>query len=118
MLHRSVKPINVLAYVKTFGLWLITAILAFFEILAVRDIIFNLYARFMAASGAFVRYVNYFTATALGQASVYLMVLVAIVVVIGGFEYHRRHMGQPQSQKVLLWTLGIQLAILLAYLLV
>jgi hypothetical protein len=46
------------------------------------------------------------------------MVLVAIAVVIGGFEYHRRHVGQPQSQKVLLWTLAIQLAILLLYLLV
>jgi hypothetical protein len=97
---------------------LVTAVLALFEILAVRDIVFNLYAHFMASSEAFVRYVNYYTATALGQAAVYVMVVVAIAVVVGGFEYHRQHVGQPQSQKILLWTLGIQLAILVAYLLV
>ena len=117
MLEKKVKAPHILVYAKTFGLWLVTAILAFFEILAVRDIVFNLYARIAAATNGVVRAADYATATVLGQVSVYLMVVVTIAIVIGGFEYHRRHLGQLRSQNVLLWTLVFQLLILLVYLL-
>jgi hypothetical protein len=112
------KTTPVWAIVKTFGLWLITAVLAFFEVLAARDIVFNVYARFVVAFNGTVRTADYAVATWLAQAAVYVMVVVAIAIIIGGFEYHRQHVGQPRSLKVLLWTLGIQLAILLVYLLV
>jgi hypothetical protein len=116
MLQENVKSNNILAYVQTFGLWLITAVLAFFEILAVRELIFNLYARLVAATDGAVQSTDYFLATSLGHASVYVMVFVAIAVIIGGFEYHHKHVGEARSQKILLWTVGIQLVILLAYL--
>lgn len=117
MLARNIKPIPPITYVKTFGLWLVTAVLAFFEILVVREIVFNLYARIIAVvNDGVVRSADYFTATALGQITTYVMVVVAIAVVIGGFEYQWWHVGQRRSQKVLLWTLGLQLAVLLVYL--
>ena len=118
MLKGTMKTTPIWAIVKTFGLWLVTAVLAFFEILAVRDIVFNGYARFVVAFNGAVRTADYAVATWLGQGAAYLMVVVAIAIVIGGFEYHRQHLGQPRSLKILLWTLGIQLTILLVYLLV
>lgn len=118
MLKGTMKTSPVAAIVKTFGLWLVTAVIAFFEILAMRDIVYNLYARLIVAFNGTARTADYAMATWLGEAAVYVMVVAAIVIIIGGFEYHRQHIGQPRSLKILLWTLGIQLAILLAYLLV
>lgn len=102
--------------VRTCGLWLVTAVLAFFEIIAVRDIVYNFYARLVIAFDGAVQTADHAVAIWLGQASVVVMTIVAIVITVGGFEYHYRHLGRPQSLKVLLWTLGIQVAILLVYL--
>ena len=113
MIHENVKTNSVLAYIETFGLWLATAVLAFYEILVVRDIVFSLYARLVAALDNSVQVTDRFLATALGQASVYIMVVVAIAIIIGGFEYHHKRVGNPRSRKILLWTLGIQVGILL-----
>ena len=118
MLKGTLKTPPVWATVRTFGLWLVTAVLAFFEILAVRDVVYTLYARLIVAFNGAVQTADYAVATWLAQAAVYTMVVVAIAVVIGGFEYHRRHIGQSRSLNILLWTLAIQLAILLVYLLV
>ena len=118
MVNKSVKTNHVLAYVETFGLWLVTAVLAFYEILIVRDVVFSLYARLVAVLGNTVDLSDRFLATALGQASVYIMVFVTIAVVIGGFEYHHKRVGDPRSRKILLWTLGIQVGILLFSLIV
>ena len=116
MLKGTVKTPPVGAYIKTFGLWLVTAVLAFFEILAVRDIVYGFYARLVVAFKGAAETADYAVATWLAQAAVYMMVVVAVAIIIGGFEYHRRHIGEPRSLKVLLWTVGIQLAILLVYL--
>jgi hypothetical protein len=118
MMNESVKTHSILAYVETFGLWLATAVLAFYEILVVRNLVFDLYARLLAAFGSTVAVSDHFWATALGQASVYVMVFVAIAVIIGGFEYHYKRVGDPRSRKLLLWTLGIQAGILLLSLIV
>lgn len=118
MTHENLKTNSVLAYIETFGLWLVTAVLAFYEILVVREIVFSLYARLVAALGNNVQVTERFLATALGQASVYIMVVVAIAIVIGGFEYHHKRVGDPRSRKILLWTLGIQVGILLLGLIV
>jgi hypothetical protein len=83
-----------------------------------RDIVFNMYARLVIMFNGTVQATDYAVATWLGQGTAYVMVVVAIAIVIGGFEYHRQHINQPRSLRVLLWTLGIQLAILLVYLLV
>jgi hypothetical protein len=118
MLKGTIKTPPVGAIVRTFGLWLVTAVLAFFEIIAVRTIVFNVYARLVIAFNGAVQTADHAAAIWLGQASVLVMTIVAIVITIGGFEYHRRHVGQSQSMRFLLWTLGIQIAILLVYSLV
>ncbi len=40
------------------------------------------------------------------------LVILAIAVLIGGAEYHYKHLGQPQSWKVFSWTLALELSIL------
>ena len=118
MVNKGFKANQILAYVETFGLWLVTAVLAFYEILIVRDLVFSLYARLVAVLGNGVSLIDRFLATALGQVSVYIMVFVTIAVVIGGFEYHHKRVGDPRSRKILYWTLGVQVGILLLSLIV
>jgi hypothetical protein len=102
MMSKQVETNGILAYAETFGLWLITAVLAFYEIVAVRSLIFDLYAHFLNWSGGKVHSSDTFLAVTLGNASIYVMVFVAIAVIIGGFEYHHKRIGDPQSQRVLL----------------
>ena len=116
MLKGTLKRPPMVVIVRTFGLWLVTAVLAFFEIVAVRTIVFNVYARFVITFNGAGQTGDHAVAIWLGQASVLVMTIIAIALTIGGFEYHYRHLGHPQSMKVLLWTLGIQAVILLVYL--
>jgi len=96
-------------YLMTFGLWLATAALAVWEIPGVADLVVGIYARYLTATQAVAQVAENFMGSVLGQGTALVMGLFAVVVIIGGFEYHQRRVGQPESLKVLGWTLGIQL---------
>jgi hypothetical protein len=96
-------------YLATYGLWLGTAILAVYLIALVPDIVMSIYAWLLVFIGRTVQVRSAFEAAALGQGATILMAIIAIAIIVGGFEYHRKHVGETRSLKVLGWTLGIQL---------
>ena len=99
-------------YLTTYSLWIGTTILAVFEISLVRNIVDSIYTRWMVFSDRPAQLRAAFGATALGQGITIVMALMAIAIIIGGFEYHSKRVGEPKAMKVLVWTLGIQIFIL------
>lgn len=99
-------------YLATYGLWLGTVILAIYEISLVREIILSIYAWFLVISDRTAQVRADFQAAALGQGVTIVMAILAIAIIIGGFEYHHRRVGDPKALKILLWTLGVQIVIL------
>jgi hypothetical protein len=92
----------------TFILWLITTVLAFWEITIAQEMVVSIYARFNQATVD-----NYFAAIAFGNWAVFVMAIAFIAIVIGGAEYHRTHIGQPGSWRLFRWTLTFQAIYLL-----
>ena len=87
-----------------FLLWLGTAALGLYEIFVIREIFFQLFARFSQ---------NYRLALALGNWGVMALAAVWIAAFVGGGEYHYRRLGTRASWRLFGWTIGIELAILL-----
>ena len=87
-----------------FLLWLGTAAIGLYEIFVIREIFFQLFARFSQ---------DYWLAAALGTWGVMLLAGVWIAAFVGGGEYHYRHLGTRASWRLFGWTIGIELAILL-----
>jgi len=102
----------------TYGLWLGTAVLAVVEIGLIRNLVLSLYAWISTLQDRTVQVRGTFTGVALSQWATILMAIVAIGVIMGGFEYHHRRVGDPKSTRILLWTLGVQAVILLLGLLI
>jgi hypothetical protein len=93
-----------------FTLWLLTAVLALWEIFVIREMALRFYIHFLpigigqrAASGG---------AAVLGTWIFLPLVILFIAVAIGGAEYHYRRVGQPRSWQVLGWTLAAEWSIL------
>ena len=105
-------------YLTTYGLWLGTAVLAVVEIGLVRNLTLSLYAWVVSLKDQVTQVRGTFTGVALSQWATILMAIVAIGVIMGGFEFHHRRVGEPKSLRILLWTLGVQAIILLLGLLV
>jgi hypothetical protein len=103
------RPID---YLTTYGMWLATAVLAGYQIALVPNIVISIYARLTVLFDQTTLTRSTFEAAALGQGATIVMAIFAITIIIGGFEYHRKHVGETRSLKVLIWTLGIQLSIL------
>jgi hypothetical protein len=100
-------------YLSTYGLWLGTAVLAVVEIGLVSDLVLSLYAWVRTMKSQALQASGTFTAVTLSQWATILMAIVAIAVIMGGFEYHHKRVGDPKGTRVLLWTLGVQAVILL-----
>ena len=107
--RNSPKPAD---YVVTYGLWLVTAGLALWEILIAYDVTGSVYARIIAGRSDIPESLAYSQAVLLSQSVVIFMVIATIAIIIGGLEYHHQHVGEAQSLKVLRWTLGIQFLLL------
>jgi len=99
-------------YVATYGLWLGTTILAIYEISLVRNIADSIFTQWLLLSGRNPQIRAAFEATALGQGITIVMAILAIAIIIGGFEYHSKRVGEPKALRVLAWTLGFQIFIL------
>ena len=105
-------PKKISDYLTTYGLWLATAILAVYEISLVRNIVAAIHARGIALTDRTAQVRSAFEATALAQGITVVMAILAIAIIIGGFEYHSKHVGESKTLKMLAWTLGIQVFIL------
>ncbi len=92
-------------------LWALTSVLAFVLIPAVLEIVLKIYAAFWGSYGFYGEV--YRTGVALRQLLVLPLGLLAVGVIIGGGEYHYRHVGDGRSWKLFSETLAVELAIIL-----
>ena len=90
---------------------MVTAVLGFLGLSPALDILLRIYAGFWGDYGFYGR--TYSTAVALRQILVLPFAMIVIAVIIGGAEYHYRHIGEPASWQVFAQTLGAELAIFL-----
>jgi hypothetical protein len=91
-------------------LWLTTSVLALYEVWLVREMVLRVYARFMADGAPFGA--DYDTALAMGNWLVFALGVVWIGLVIGGGEYHTKHVGTSKSWRLFARTMAVELAIL------
>lgn len=103
---------NPRVYILAYGLWLFTTVMSVFAFLAGREIIIRTYTRFFPLDAW--RFQG-------GQDSLSLLnILISlplaalmIAIIIGGFEYQHRFMGQPGAWRLLARTIAIETGILL-----
>jgi hypothetical protein len=98
------RPRYIFSVILATLLWLSTAVLGFLNLVAVRDIALIALIKL----GSSPQEADFFTILAVMAA-----VIGFIVLVIGGAEYHFKNIGHPSSWKVFIWTLAIQLLILI-----
>jgi len=100
----SLRPRFIVCVILAVLLWMGTAALGFLNILIIRDIVLILSVS-----------IGRTTAEA-GTAAILAVILAGIafiVMVIGGAEYHYRRIGHPDSWKVFLWTIILQLLVII-----
>jgi hypothetical protein len=93
------------------GLWALTTILAFWEILVIREMIIRFYLHFSAVD--FSRAAAASTVTILSTWVFVPLAILFIGVAIAGAEFHYRRVGQPLSWQVFGRTLAVELSILI-----
>ncbi len=95
---------TVVERVAALVLWLVTVGLGIADIYFVREIFFAIFARF-STDGR--------TAALLGDLLVMVCAIVLVGFVVATAEYHRKRLGKRESWKLFIWTLGVELAIVL-----
>ncbi len=105
------KTKHVRAIVLTVGLWLLTLVLMLVTTVALLDVLMRVYAAFWADGGFY----SAATQTAIGIRQVLVLPLgiIAVIVTIGGAEYHREHFNTRQSWRTFARTLAVQGGIIL-----
>ena len=100
------KPI--LLKTTTMILWTGTAILAGYEIFLTRYIVTQLYFLVQNNREVPITVLTKLSATGVGNIASLGMAIVAIAIVVGGFDYHWRHGGEKKSFQILVLTLIFQ----------
>ena len=103
---------NPRVYGLAYGIWFITAILGALIFIAGREIVVRTYTRFFPWDAWRVQ---------LGQGGLSLvnilislpLAMLAIAIIIGGFEYQHRNMGKPEAWQMLARTLAVEAGFLL-----
>lgn len=104
---------RVVVYVGVFLLWVITSGLAVLEIMLVRSLLLRVLTRYFAGHGSPSELLARARADPISKLGALLMTLLALLIVVGGFDFHLGNAGKRRSWVVFGWTLGIQLGLLL-----
>jgi hypothetical protein len=96
-------------------LWALTAYLAGYQIFLVRSIVVNLYLWVLENISVPITVLDRLSATGVGNIASLVMAIIAIAIVVGGFDYHWSHGGEARSFKLLSWTLIFQIALQALY---
>lgn len=99
------------------SLWAMTALLAVYEIFIARTIVVSTYNHLVQRFAFPSTVLERLSAAAIGNLTALVMGIIAIVVVIGGFDYHWSHAGESRSFKLFAWTFAFQLAFMALYIL-
>ncbi len=92
-------------------LWLATSVISLFAMHRALDIVMSIYAGFWGDYSPYGK--SYSTAIAIRQLLIIPFSILLVILVIGGAEYHYRHIGEPRSWRLFAQTLGAELAIFL-----
>jgi len=104
-------------YVAVVILWALSSFLAFWEIMATRALVIRTTIRFFMEKDGLSLIMANARADVYGKVTAVIMTVVAIGIVVFGFDYHFEHAGKSQSWKFFAWTFGFQFLVLfLAYL--
>jgi hypothetical protein len=114
-LEISIKKI-VLKGISMF-LWALSAYLAGYQIFLIRSIVSRGYFYLFENFSIPITMADRLSASAVGNIASLIMAILAIVIVVGGFDYHWSYGGESRSFRVLALTLVIQLLIQAIYLL-
>ncbi len=99
-------------YVSVVVLWLLTSLFAFWEIMTVRALVIRVAIRtFMERDGLSLIMANA-RADPYGKVVAIVMTIIAIFIVVFGFDYHFEYAGKPKSWKFFGWTFGFQILLL------
>jgi hypothetical protein len=93
-----------------FLLWLVTAVVGLIEIYIVREMLLRLAARIW---GTQANRQAYGIAVSIGNGATFILAVLWIAVVIGGGEYHVKHLGKRKSWRLFARTIAVELAILI-----
>ena len=93
-------------------LWALTAVVAGYEIFLTRYIVSQLYFLLLQWREIPITILDRLSATGVGNVASLGMAIVAIVIVVGGFDYHWKHAGERRSSIILGLTILFQLTIL------
>ena len=96
-------------------LWAVTAFLAGYEVFLARHIVRAVYLRLFDTFFFPPSITERLSATAVGNIAALFMAIIAIVIVVGGFDYHWSHGGEKRSWIVLAVTFIFQLTVLGLY---
>ena len=99
-------------------LWALTAYLAGYQIFLIRSIVSRVYLNLLENFSVNITVMERLSATGVGNIASLIMAIIAIVIVVGGFDYHWSHAGERRSFKLLAWTLVFQLSIQALYIVV
>jgi len=100
----NLRPRYIISALLAALLWSGTAVLGFLNLVAVRDIALIV----LTDLGSSPQEAGFLTILAVLAAAMGF-----IALVIGGAEYHRKRIGHPSSWKTFIWTIAIQLLVLL-----
>lgn len=105
------------ALLKTIAmlLWGVTAYLAGYEIFITRTLVSTLFLMAVEHFGVRISVLEKIGAIGIGNLVSLFMAIVAIAIIVGGFDFHWSFGGTKRSFKVLLITLVFQLAYLAIY---
>jgi hypothetical protein len=96
-------------------IWLITTILAGYEVFLARHIAYYSYLWIVDKYILPVNIIERIRGIGIGNLASLVMAIIAIVIVVGGFDYHWEHAGEWKSYRVLAITIVFQLIILVLY---
>jgi len=96
-------------------LWALTVYLAGYQIFLIRSIVSSVYLNLLENISVNITVLDRLSATGVGNIASLIMAIIAIVIVVGGFDYHWSYGGEPRSFKVLAVTLVFQFAIQALY---
>lgn len=108
---QKTKNIHVPALLLTIGLWFLTLALMFQATITLLDVLMRVYAAFWSEGGFY----SPATKAAIGIRQILILPLgiIAVLVTIGGAEYHREHFNTRQSWYTFARTLAVQMGIML-----